>query len=94
MTAAMYFGIRYVFSRTDADDSLAGLLITATGDALGVPGGFYAFRSWGREMVHAMPIKGLRQGLSALAIERIGRIAAGCYQSVRANGVVGTQDRI
>ena len=53
--------------------------ITTALDALGVPVGFYAFRSWGREMVHAMPIKGLRQGLSALAIERIGRIAAGCY---------------
>jgi len=38
MTAAMYFGIRYAVSRVAADDSLAGLLITGTGDVF-APGG-------------------------------------------------------
>lgn len=49
--------------------------ITTALDALGVPVGFYAFRSWGREMVHVMPIKGLRESLSALTIERIGHLS-------------------
>lgn len=38
LTAAMYFGIRYAVNRTDGDDSLAGLLITGTGDVF-APGG-------------------------------------------------------
>ncbi|EUA51540.1 enoyl-CoA hydratase domain protein [Mycobacterium xenopi 3993] len=31
-TPAMYFGIRYAISRVNADEELAGLLITGTGD--------------------------------------------------------------
>ncbi|NDJ90066.1 MULTISPECIES: enoyl-CoA hydratase/isomerase family protein [Mycolicibacter] len=38
MTPAMYFGIRYAISRTNADPDLAGLLITGTGDVF-APGG-------------------------------------------------------
>ncbi|MBX7431453.1 enoyl-CoA hydratase/isomerase family protein [Mycobacterium sp. Y57] len=38
MTPAMYFGIRYAVGLVDADDSLAGLLITGTGDVF-APGG-------------------------------------------------------
>ena len=38
MTPAMYFGIRYAISRVNADDDLAGLLITGTGDVF-APGG-------------------------------------------------------
>lgn len=38
LTAAMYFGIRYAIDHTAADDSLAGLLITGTGDVF-IPGG-------------------------------------------------------
>ncbi len=34
MTAAMYFGIRYAVQLLNTDESLAGLLITGTGDAL------------------------------------------------------------
>jgi len=38
MTPAMYFGIRYAISRVNSDESLAGLLITGTGDVF-APGG-------------------------------------------------------
>ncbi|MGV0793220.1 enoyl-CoA hydratase/isomerase family protein [Mycolicibacterium sp. XJ1819] len=38
MTPAMYFGIRYAISRTNADPDLAGLIITGTGDVF-APGG-------------------------------------------------------
>ncbi len=38
MTPAMYFGIRYAISRVNADENLAGLLITDTGDVF-APGG-------------------------------------------------------
>jgi enoyl-CoA hydratase/carnithine racemase len=38
MTPAMYFGIRYAVSRMNADDDLAGLLITGSGDVF-APGG-------------------------------------------------------
>jgi len=38
MTPAMYFGIRYAVGLVEADDDLAGLLITGTGDVL-APGG-------------------------------------------------------
>src|SRR5579875_687483 len=38
LTPAMYFGIRYAISRVNADDGLAGLLITGTGDVF-APGG-------------------------------------------------------
>lgn len=38
MTPAMYFGIRYAVGLVEADDSLAGLLITGTGDVF-APGG-------------------------------------------------------
>lgn len=38
LTGAMYFGIRYAIDRTDRDDSLAGLLITGSGDVF-IPGG-------------------------------------------------------
>lgn len=37
-TPAMYFGIRYAVTHTDADPDLAGLLITGTGDVF-APGG-------------------------------------------------------
>jgi enoyl-CoA hydratase/carnithine racemase len=38
MTPAMYFGIRYAVGIVEADDTLAGLLITGTGDVF-APGG-------------------------------------------------------
>lgn len=38
MTPAMYFGVRYAVDRVNADDTLAGLLITGTGDVF-IPGG-------------------------------------------------------
>ena len=38
MTPAMYFGIRYAIGLVEADDDLAGLLITGTGDVF-APGG-------------------------------------------------------
>jgi len=38
LTGAMYFGIRYAIDRVNGDDSLAGLLITGTGDVF-IPGG-------------------------------------------------------
>lgn len=38
LTAAMYFGVRRAVNRTEEDDSLAGLLITGTGDVF-APGG-------------------------------------------------------
>jgi enoyl-CoA hydratase/carnithine racemase len=38
MTAAMYFGVRYAIDRLNRDDSLAGLLLTGTGDVF-IPGG-------------------------------------------------------
>jgi enoyl-CoA hydratase/carnithine racemase len=38
MTPAMYFGVRYASNHVDADDGLAGLLITGTGDVF-IPGG-------------------------------------------------------
>lgn len=38
LTAAMYFGIRYAVDRVNADDALAGLLVTGTGDVF-IPGG-------------------------------------------------------
>ena len=38
MTPAMYFGIRYAVGLVEADDNLAGLLITGTGDVF-APGG-------------------------------------------------------
>ena len=38
MTPAMYFGVRYAVNRVEADDSLAGLLVTGTGDVF-IPGG-------------------------------------------------------
>lgn len=38
MTPAMYFGIRYAVGLVESDDSLAGLLITGTGDVF-APGG-------------------------------------------------------
>ncbi len=48
--------------------------ITAALDGLGVPVGFYAFRSWGREMVHVLPVKSFRERVSALTIERVGHL--------------------
>jgi len=44
-------------------------------DALGVPVALHAFRSWGRDMVHVMPIKGLRESPSALTIRRLGHLS-------------------
>lgn len=38
LTPAMYFGIRYAIDHTNADDELAGLLITGSGDVF-IPGG-------------------------------------------------------
>ncbi len=38
LTGAMYFGIRYAIDRVNADPTLAGLLITGTGDVF-IPGG-------------------------------------------------------
>ncbi len=38
LTAAMYFGIRYAIDHVGRDDSLAGLVITGTGDVF-IPGG-------------------------------------------------------
>jgi enoyl-CoA hydratase len=38
LTAAMYFGIRYAVNHTDSDGSLAGLLLTGSGDVFS-PGG-------------------------------------------------------
>jgi enoyl-CoA hydratase len=38
LTQAMYFGLRYAVRRVDADQDLAGLLITGTGDVF-IPGG-------------------------------------------------------
>jgi enoyl-CoA hydratase len=38
MSPAMYFGVRYAIDHVNADDSLAGLLITGTGDVF-IPGG-------------------------------------------------------
>jgi enoyl-CoA hydratase len=38
MTPAMYFGVRYAVDHVNADDDLAGLLITGTGDVF-IPGG-------------------------------------------------------
>ncbi len=38
MTPAMYFGVRYASNHVDADDGLAGLLVTGTGDVF-IPGG-------------------------------------------------------
>ncbi|BBZ70755.1 enoyl-CoA hydratase/isomerase family protein [Mycobacterium paraseoulense] len=67
MTAAMYFGIRYAVSRVAADDSLAGLLITGTGDVF-APGGDLGHRAednW-MELAFALgmdvtPFEALRQ---------------------------------
>jgi enoyl-CoA hydratase/carnithine racemase len=67
MTAAMYFGIRYAVSRVAADDSLAGLLITGTGDVF-APGGDLGHRAednW-MELTSALgmdvtPFEALRQ---------------------------------
>jgi enoyl-CoA hydratase len=44
MTGGMYFGIRYAVSRMNADDELAGLVITGTGDVF-APGGDLAQRA-------------------------------------------------
>lgn len=38
LTPAMYFGLRYAIDHVNADDDLAGLLITGTGDVF-IPGG-------------------------------------------------------
>lgn len=38
LTGAMYFGLRYAVDRVNADDTLAGLLVTGTGDVF-IPGG-------------------------------------------------------
>jgi enoyl-CoA hydratase/carnithine racemase len=38
MSPAMYFGVRYAIDHVNADDSLAGLLITGSGDVF-IPGG-------------------------------------------------------
>jgi enoyl-CoA hydratase len=38
MTPAMYFGVRLAVQRVDGDDTLAGLLLTGTGDVF-IPGG-------------------------------------------------------
>jgi enoyl-CoA hydratase len=38
MTAAMYFAVRYAVNHVDAEDDLAGLLITGTGEVF-IPGG-------------------------------------------------------
>ena len=38
LTPAMYFGLRYAVDLVNADDSLAGLLLTGTGDVF-IPGG-------------------------------------------------------
>lgn len=38
LTPAMYFGVRYAVDRLNGDDTLAGLLITGTGDVF-IPGG-------------------------------------------------------
>lgn len=38
MTVSMYFGVRYAVDHVNADDSLAGLLITGQGDVF-IPGG-------------------------------------------------------
>jgi len=38
LTPAMYFGLRYAVDRLNGDDTLAGLLITGTGDVF-IPGG-------------------------------------------------------
>lgn len=38
MTATMYFGVRVAIDRVDADDSLAGLLLTGSADVF-IPGG-------------------------------------------------------
>lgn len=38
LTASMYFGLRYAVDRLNADDTLAGLLLTGTGDVF-IPGG-------------------------------------------------------
>jgi enoyl-CoA hydratase/carnithine racemase len=38
LTPAMYFGIRYAIDRVNADDALAGLLVTGVGDVF-MPGG-------------------------------------------------------
>lgn len=38
MTGAMYFGVRYAVNRVNADPTLAGMLLTGTGDVF-IPGG-------------------------------------------------------
>jgi enoyl-CoA hydratase/carnithine racemase len=38
MTGAMYFGVRYAIDRVNADDSLAGMVLTGIGDVF-IPGG-------------------------------------------------------
>lgn len=38
LSPAMYFGLRYAVDRLNADDTLAGLLVTGTGDVF-IPGG-------------------------------------------------------
>jgi enoyl-CoA hydratase len=38
MTPAMYFGLRYAIDHVNADETLAGLMVTGTGDVF-IPGG-------------------------------------------------------
>jgi enoyl-CoA hydratase/carnithine racemase len=68
MTPAMYFGVRYASNHVDADDSLAGLMLTGTGDVF-IPGGDMGGASpdgWGGGMpgllsMEVTPFDALRQ---------------------------------
>jgi enoyl-CoA hydratase len=66
MTPAMYWGVRLAVHRVDADDALAGLLITGTGDVF-IPGGDLGGRGEDRWMdfgplsMEITPFDSLRQ---------------------------------
>ncbi len=99
MTPAMYFGIRYAVNRVNADEQLAGLLITGTGDVF-APGGDLGgggddtWMAWGSALsLDITPFDTLRKSAKPVVSAVNGLCQGGGLQIAMCSDVAVVSDR-
>jgi len=100
MTAAMYFGIRYAVTLVEADDDLAGLVITGTGDVfapggdLGGGNGVDEWMSFGSALsMEVTPFETLRQSIKPVVSAVNGLCQGGGLQIAMCSDMAVVSDR-
>jgi len=100
MTPAMYFGIRYAVTLVEADDDLAGLVITGTGDVfapggdLGGGDGVDDWMSFGSALsMDVTPFETLRQSVKPVVAAVNGLCQGGGLQIAMCSDMAVVSDR-